>query len=561
MKNALVLLATAAAFGLPTATFGAAKVDFAKDIQPIFEKNCYKCHGPEKQKGKLRLDAKDSVFKRKADDQVLVPGNADKSEMVRRINLPKDDDDFMPAKADPLSKAQIELIKEWINQGADWPDAIAKTDKPKEEKKPAPAAAAQVDFAKDIKPIFEQSCVRCHGAEKQKGKLRLDTKEAALKGGADGVVLAPGHPEKSDLCRRISLPADDDDVMPNKGDHLSKAQIALIANWIKQGAQWPDGLVLKAAKPAEKQVAAASASTPGQIDFAKQIQPIFLKSCIECHGPEKQKGKLRLDTKEAALKGGSDGVVLTPGHADKSDLFRRITLPAGSDDVMPQKSDPLSKAQIELIRQWIDQGANWPDGLTILAKKASTKSGLPKAANHTPSPAELQAIAELEKMGIPVRPIAQNVNWREANLRLMGTNVTGKAIEQLKNVAGLIDLNLGGTPLTDAELANLRGLTNLTHLHLEKTPISDAGLANLKGFKELSYLNLYGTSVTDAGLKNLSGLTNLEHLYLWQTKVTDAGVAELKKALPEVDVNRGWDLAAAVKKDEPKKEEKKEEKK
>src|SRR5580765_4840605 len=87
-----------------------------------------------------------------------------------------------------------------------------------------------------------------------------------------------------------------------------------------------------------------------KVDFAKDIQPIFQKSCIECHGPEKQKGKLRLDSKEAAFKGGKDGVAIVPKQADKSELYRRITLPRDHDDIMPNKGEPLTKTQTDLIR-------------------------------------------------------------------------------------------------------------------------------------------------------------------------------------------------------------------
>src|SRR6185369_16891168 len=102
-----------------------------------------------------------------------------------------------------------------------------------------------------------------------------------------------------------------------------------------------------------------------KVDFVKDIQPILQKSCVECHGAEKQKGKLRLDSKEATFKGGKDGAVIEPGKADKSDLYRRIILPAGDDDVMPNKGEPLTKAQTDLIRDWINQGAVWPDGVLI----------------------------------------------------------------------------------------------------------------------------------------------------------------------------------------------------
>src|SRR5881397_588666 len=90
-----------------------------------------------------------------------------------------------------------------------------------------------------------------------------------------------------------------------------------------------------------------------KVDFIKDIQPILQKSCIECHGPDKQKAKLRLDSKEAALKGGKDGEVIMPGKADKSELYRRITLPPDNDEVMPNKGEPLTKAQTDLIRDWI----------------------------------------------------------------------------------------------------------------------------------------------------------------------------------------------------------------
>src|SRR6266478_7626132 len=107
-------------------------------------------------------------------------------------------------------------------------------------------AAEKVNFAEEIKPLLEKACVQCHGPEKQKGKLRLDTKDALLKGGDDGQVLAPGSPEKSDFYRRITLAADDDDVMPPKGkaDYLTAAQIDLVKRWITEGAPWADGVVI-----------------------------------------------------------------------------------------------------------------------------------------------------------------------------------------------------------------------------------------------------------------------------------------------------------------------------
>lgn len=298
------------------------------------------------------------------------------------------------------------------------------------------------------------------------------------------------------------------------------------------------------------------AAAETKVDFAKDIQPILQQTCVKCHGSEKQKGKLRLDSREAALKGGKAGPAFVASDAAKSEMVRRIMLPKGDDDVMPNEGEPLPKAQIDLIKDWINQGAVWPETALV---KDSTKPAAPPGpvlpADFKPSAAEQKAIATLAQKGIDVRPIAANLNWREANLRLLGTGVTDTVMAPLKDVLGLVDLNLATTKITDAGLTHLKGLANLQRLHLELTGVTDAGLAHLKGLPNLTYLNLYGTKVTDKGLENLKNMKFLRNLYVWQTKVTTNGIKNLKASLPNVDVSTGWDLAALPKKEEPKKEE------
>jgi hypothetical protein len=95
-----------------------------------------------------------------------------------------------------------------------------------------------VIYAKDIKPIFEKSCFKCHGEKKHKGKLRLDSLEAVKKGGEDGEVVIAGKSAKSPLVQAVAR-LDDDSAMPpdDKGDPLTKEQIGLIRAWIDQGAK------------------------------------------------------------------------------------------------------------------------------------------------------------------------------------------------------------------------------------------------------------------------------------------------------------------------------------
>jgi len=98
------------------------------------------------------------------------------------------------------------------------------------------------------------------------------------------------------------------------------------------------------------------------VTFAQDIKPIFDNSCVKCHGPQKAKGKLRLDSLEGALKGGEDGKVIQPGDGASSVLLHNIAHLGDPDDYMPPPKNkdgiaPLTPAQIGLIRAWIEQGA------------------------------------------------------------------------------------------------------------------------------------------------------------------------------------------------------------
>ncbi len=97
------------------------------------------------------------------------------------------------------------------------------------------------DLNVEVRSILAHNCYSCHSASKVKGGLRLDKKEFIFKGGEDGVILVPGHPEDSDLIRRIKLPAGHDDAMPTKGKRLTDHDIDVLENWVKQGAPWPVG--------------------------------------------------------------------------------------------------------------------------------------------------------------------------------------------------------------------------------------------------------------------------------------------------------------------------------
>ena len=130
-----------------------------------------------------------------------------------------------------------------------------------------PAAADRpIDFTRDIKPILQVSCVRCHARGRDRGGFSIETRERMLKGGDDGPALVPGDSASSHLIALVAG-LDPDEVMPKKGSRLTSEQVGLLRAWIDQGAPWDEGVSF--ARPAPHNlvprapdVPAASASHP-----------------------------------------------------------------------------------------------------------------------------------------------------------------------------------------------------------------------------------------------------------------------------------------------------------
>jgi mono/diheme cytochrome c family protein len=115
-----------------------------------------------------------------------------------------------------------------------------------------PAAKTQVDFSRDIEPLFRERCQSCHGTAEQMGGLRLDNRTAAMAGGYSGAVIQPGNSAASKLVHLIAG-LKKGLIMPMAGDRLTAEQVGLVRAWIDQGAEWPE------------QIGSANALEPGAI--------------------------------------------------------------------------------------------------------------------------------------------------------------------------------------------------------------------------------------------------------------------------------------------------------
>ncbi len=167
--------------------------------------------------------------------------------------------------------------------------------------------------------------------------------------------------------------------------------------------------------------------------FDRDIRPILLDSCFECHGPDPRarKGRLRFDTREGLEKPRKGkAAALVPGRPSESELFRRITA-ADPDERMPpaDSGKRLDPEQIELIRRWIQQGARWRGHWAFVAPVRVDPSPMPSRSwGHNPIDRFVLARLEKERLG-PSREADRSVLLRRVTLDLTGLPPTPKEID------------------------------------------------------------------------------------------------------------------------------------
>ncbi|MCY4601844.1 MAG: DUF1553 domain-containing protein [Acidobacteria bacterium] len=226
---------------------------------------------------------------------------------------------------------------------------------------PAQEPAHDLEYNRDVRPVLARACLACHGPSEgtRQADLRLDT-DAFI----DRVVV-PGDAEASPLFQRLTT-GDQVAKMPpvSSGRSLTDEQIDLVRRWIDGGAAYGSELALADAPALPERV----------VDFAREVRPILSQNCFTCHGPDEQGRQrgLRLDVAEGPFtdRGEFGGPVILPGNADESLLIHRVSaddlrvrMPfrLGLDTpVMPgAEEDGLSADEVETLRLWIDQGAEW----------------------------------------------------------------------------------------------------------------------------------------------------------------------------------------------------------
>lgn len=189
---------------------------FERDILPIFLSQCAKsgCHDAASHEDGYVLDSYNSIMASSYDDDGIVPGNANESKIYRSL-IDNDDDDRMPlAPNPPLSATQINLIKRWINEGAqNGANCVVLCD------------TANTGYNAAIKPIMENNCTGCHNASLASGGIILSTYAGVAAAATDGSLLGSIRHQSGYVA------------MPQGGTKLSDCKIKQVEKWIQAGSQ------------------------------------------------------------------------------------------------------------------------------------------------------------------------------------------------------------------------------------------------------------------------------------------------------------------------------------
>lgn len=404
-------------------------IDFNKHLLPILNAKCNDCHAAPYMKGDrkiapkagLQLDNYEMVMKGNLNGEVVSAGKPEESYLYEVVTLPTDDEMFMPPKGTAMTSTEIDILKRWIAEGArKTASSEALSEMPK-----IPNADQPVSYVHHIAPIFAENCIDCHKEPyvkngrtiRPKAALQLDTYEMVMKGNLDGTIIEPFKPEVSSLYHVVTLPADDSEIMPPKGDPLSKEQTDTIKRWILEGAgKEPTKQVADLnAKPVIQEIETPIASNVNlkKVDIlGKRLRPI---------------GK-------AMLEGASKtGALVTPLSTRHSMI--RVEFPSG-----PNLIEDSSLSALSSIKNNISH-------INFTSTNITDKS---------------------------MTFVAGTPNLVYLNLR--NTKITDRGIQAISKLEHLEYLNIVGTEITDKSIKTIMMLPNLKSLYTWNSQITEEGI-------------------------------------------------------------------------------------
>ena len=240
--------------------------------------------------------------------------------------------------------------------------------------------------------------------------------------------------------------------------------------------------------------------------YTRRVAPLFAESCMACHGEDRQKGELRLDSYAFAMRGGRHGAVILPGDPKASQLMIRISLPAGDEKAMPPEGKtPLSPDQVTAIRLWIAAGASSTMAVVKGAPRLVAEVKIPELDPVAARRLRAPLANDVRQLGARypglLAYVSRNSADLDVNAALRGPAFSDADLKAfLPLSAHILRLDLSGTTVTDASAPILAQMTALRTLRLANTKTGDTTISALVSLKSLKSLTVTGTGATKAAL-------------------------------------------------------------
>ena len=260
--------------------------------------------------------------------------------------------------------------------------------------------------------------------------------------------------------------------------------------------------------------------------YENLINPILNNKCVSCHGPEKSKGGLRLDSKEGILAGGENGPVVRLHDLESSELISRVELPEYDEGHMPPEGkEPLSKSEIKLLKAWIEKGHPFNGTLESIGFKPDViepfiyRDAAGFYPKDTVAPVSENQKETIRVAGLYVESLSTDTRWlvisalNKPNFSVSDTVLLNPVMQNI------VELDLSHTQIDDTIYPFLSNLTNLTVLNLSHTSVTESDFEQLSRLKSLKRLNLNFTSVSDSIVPKLDGISALNTVYLFGTAI------------------------------------------
>jgi len=285
--------------------------------------------------------------------------------------------------------------------------------------------------------------------------------------------------------------------------------------------------------------------------YEKAIAPILAQKCVSCHGPDKVKGQLQLQSPELIIKGGKNGSILNGIQNEEAQILQRIHLPNADEKHMPPDGKlQLTLEELTLLTKWVKAGGNFTkkiselaktDSLAILAMayKAPTK-GSGDNKNNAP---------DLKQYNSSYLTVNYLFNGSE-EIAVNFFQGSFYKIEQLKNLEKIKDkivsLNMQGMPITKEDLAIIVQFTHLKKLNLNYTNLKMGDLEAVKSINSLTNLSICGIEVNQNSLKTLLDKAPFTEVHIWTNHSSEKEFQQLSASNKKVKIIIGDNLNAEI---------------